>query len=1590
MGPQATVLSPITPRLPLWGRLLRLVSINLGLLGFITMVTVPMNAEQQTVLTLAGIVIYLVIDRFFKSRAASLVLVVLSVTVTSRYLFWRLTDTLVFEHVFQSILALGLMLAETYAGCLLTLSYLQTAYPLERKPVPLPADPDDWPTVDVYIPSYNESLDLVRPTVFAAMGMDWPRDKMKVWILDDGRREEFRAFAEEAGCGYIIRPDNKGAKAGNLNHAMRHTDGEYIAIFDCDHAPTRAFLQLTVGWLVRDARIALVQTPHHFYSPDPFERNLARKRPVPNEGLLFYGLTQQGNDMWNAAFFCGSCAVIRRTALEEIGGVPHQTVTEDCHCAFLLQQRGWHTAFLRVPLAAGLATERLALHVGQRMRWARGMLQIMRQENTLFAPGLLLHQRLCYFTSGFSFMFALPRIVFLTSPLAFLFFGQSVIAASPLAIIAYAGSHMFHSVATTSRLNGRNRHSFWAEIYEASLAVPLLPVTILTLLDPKKGKFNVTDKGGTLDEGYLDTKAVMPNLVLLFLLLVAFVIGLYGIATTSGLPFQAYLLNTIWCGMCLIPVSASIAVGREREQSRHHARVDADVPVDLHTQAGAVIPCRSTNISLSGARLAIDRPLGLADGDAVTVVFHTCGEEIALRGHVLHWEGSDAFLTFTIETLQEQSDVARLFFGRPDAWLHWDHWPKDKPLGALKDVVMATAEAVFRKYRFGTVKHAKRAAAPQAQVRVSNVLPPRAAAAAPGATASPRGATASPRGAEPTVATTPNRVSAGGVGAVVLALLLLTHPAAAQSLPLAPTTPPSVQLTTPPPDQAGGPTLPPVIVQAPAAPPAPPAPMTATPLAAAPAAAPATPSAATLPAGITPASTAPAAVAPQAAAAGPAPLPPGAREEKLTLRQLGAGGPLQMRGITDLQGVLFGLRADEVVTAAHLTVFGGSSPALIPSLSQIAITLNEQSVGTIALDPTRQSFGPLEFDLDPLFFSELNRLNFRFSGRYAVDCNDPLSGLLWATVSDLSTVTLRIERLPAQRDLAKLPEPLFDRRVLRGKLTLPFVLPETLGPAGLRAAAIAASWFAEQADYRGATFPVSRTDPPQGNAVVLAAGADAQALLPQIDGPTIALLANPADPFGTLLVIAGRTEQELGVAATGLAINHAGLTGTSAVVEQATAPTRVPYDAPRWLPSNGPVTFGSLVDRADLQANGFTPGPVRIPLRTAPDLFTWRNGSLPVSINFRAPPGPIDDTSVSRLDVSLSGSYLRSFPLSDGPQFPPLAWLAAQWQSLFGGPSAVHHASVGLPPYLLFGRDELQLRFDMRPLARGNCTAIPGDIRSAIDPDSTVDISHAWRYARMPNVGLFASAGFPFTKLADLSSTAAVLPEHPNTIEEGVFLDTIGYLANIVGYPATGLLVVQPGSLNTAASKDLLVFGSLSRQPALATLLQGGTLQVNGGRLTATMPDMLQDIRSVLLTNQPDHAERGRVVLALNEAGDGMGAIIGVESKLQAGRSVVALTGLTPAAMAEMAAILRDPEQSGKIQGDISIETGGRVSAFRASQNYEVGDIPFWLRAQLLIGGRPERAALLLLATACLIGIPFFWMLRRRAAMRLRARSIKS
>jgi cellulose synthase (UDP-forming) len=537
------------------------------------------------------------------------------------------------------------------------------------------------------------------------MAMDYPGDKFKVFILDDGRRPEFARFAEQAGCGYMIRPDNKHAKAGNLNHAMTKTQGKLIAIFDCDHVPTRAFLQMTVGWFLRDAKLGMLQTPHHFYSPDPFERNLGTYGRVPNEGQLFYGLLQPGNDFWNAAFFCGSCAVLRRIALEEVGGIAHETVTEDAHTALRMQRRGWNTAYLRWPLAAGLATERLSVHIGQRMRWARGMIQIFRIDNPLLGRGLKFGQRICYLNAMMYFLFPVPRFVFLTAPIAYLVTSQNIIVASALMVMAYAGPQLFHALATQSRLCGKLRYSFWGEIYDNVLMFHIMVPTLLALINPKAGKFNVTDKGGILESEVYDAKAMRPLLVLALALVGTIGIGFYRLFFTELFPGDqgVLVMNVFWCFYSTFTVLAALAVGRERKQLRTSPRVRIRQPVALYFDGMRSLLGRTEDLSLGGGMLRLDDAgPDLAAGEEVLVSFEQAASGAMVPAHIVGVKGRDVRVKFQPASLDDERAIVDAVFGRADAWLAWDDRAPDvlgtslidlaAAINTLRDVVKRTPQ----------------------------------------------------------------------------------------------------------------------------------------------------------------------------------------------------------------------------------------------------------------------------------------------------------------------------------------------------------------------------------------------------------------------------------------------------------------------------------------------------------------------------------------------------------------------------------------------------------------------------------------------------------------------------------------------------------------------------------------------------------------------------------------------------------------------------------------------------------------------------------------------------------------------------------
>lgn len=675
-----------TPSIPFAGGVARTVRLLATVMAVVTLTLVvltPLGLREQVNLSGILFLVALFVARS-RHRVSTLMLMVMAITMSARYLAWRIGTTMNVESL-DLLLSAAMLFAELYAFLILALGYFQISRPIARKPLALPADVRDWPAVDVLIPTYNEPLDVVRATILATQKLDWPQDKLRIFVLDDGNRDDFQHFAKDVGVGYFSRRDNRGAKAGNINAALAHTDAPFVAVFDCDHIPTRSFLQLTMGWLVEDDRLAMVQTPHHFYSPDPLERNLRIFKTCPNEGELFYGLIQPGNDLWNAVFFCGSCAVIRRAALVDVGGIAEETVTEDAHTALRMHRRGWRTAFLGVRQAGGLATESLSGHIRQRVRWARGMVQILRVDNPLFGPGLTWPQRLCYLNGLLYFLSGLPRLIFLTAPLGFLLLNAHIFAAEPVMVLAYALPHLTFTLMATSRIQGSFRRSFWGELYETVLSAYIVLPTVLALINPRLGRFNVTAKGGLITTSYFDWHIALPFLVLFGLNLTGIAAGLWA-ASTGRQQLDSVLINVGWATYNLIILSVAIAAAFERQQRRRHARIVLRLPAMVEHSYGNTVACELSDLSLSGAALghAGDE---IKCGEALHLTLRLGEESLPLPARVVSTEAGILRLKLATLSPERERFLVRALFCRADNWIRWaDNRMLDQPVRSFLDI----------------------------------------------------------------------------------------------------------------------------------------------------------------------------------------------------------------------------------------------------------------------------------------------------------------------------------------------------------------------------------------------------------------------------------------------------------------------------------------------------------------------------------------------------------------------------------------------------------------------------------------------------------------------------------------------------------------------------------------------------------------------------------------------------------------------------------------------------------------------------------------------------------------------------------------
>lgn len=686
--------------------------IILCLFPLLAYVFVDLPPRAHIVLSLALIAAGMLISRRFPHMRSMIIFI--SLAASLRYILYRGTETLSLVSLFNrghygdltvSVLLFG---AELYALVTLLGGYFQTAIIRRNRPRPLDKDPEQLPHVDIFIPTYNEGEDVLRPTVIGAANIDYPNKT--VFVLDDGCRfgsdlaqagdedEAERAFdvqymcqevADQTGIEvvYIPRESSFGAKAGNINHALyaqqiKRPTGGLVAFFDADHVPVRSFLNATVGFFLENDRLALVQTPHHFINPDPFIRNLYLEDRVPPEQHLFYHGIQLGNDFWNSAFFCGSCAVIRREALDEVNedvgkerGLSHQTVTEDAHTALQIHAAGWDSLFLDIPLAAGLATESYAQHVGQRIRWARGMAQIVRLDNPFFKRGLSLAQRINYFNAAWHFFNGLPRLIFILTPALYLLFDLHPVNADVREMLVYAIPHLILVNLGAVTVHRNVRHSLWPEVYEVAIAPYTAAITVLAVLFPKRGKFNVTDKGTQSTERTFDFRHALPLLLMLGLQLAGLVVLPYKLA---GAPLDHFTIwvAAVWNLYNLVIIVAAVLSAVERPQRRRFHRVERDGRVLVAPLPGSesFTPIEGDTVDLSqgGASFDLAGDRTLPEEFVVTLISprHRTSP-LRVRGLATQAtrEGTRFRVRFEDLSIAEQHQVSRHIYGDSNAWI---------------------------------------------------------------------------------------------------------------------------------------------------------------------------------------------------------------------------------------------------------------------------------------------------------------------------------------------------------------------------------------------------------------------------------------------------------------------------------------------------------------------------------------------------------------------------------------------------------------------------------------------------------------------------------------------------------------------------------------------------------------------------------------------------------------------------------------------------------------------------------------------------------------------------------------------------------
>ncbi|MBM0742894.1 glycosyltransferase [Phormidium sp. CLA17] len=626
---------------------------------------------------------------------ARIVVVSVLLALTVRYILWRSISTLNLADPTNGVFSLGLFFLEML---MMGSSTIQLLLMLRVRDRQEEADQNAiavisgqfTPSVDVFIPTYNEPEFVLRRTIIGCQAMDY--DNKQIYLLDDTHRPEIRSLAAELGCEYMTRPDNRHAKAGNLNYAFAQTHSDLIVVFDADFIPTRNFLTRTIGFFQAE-QVALVQTPQSFYNPDPIARNLGLENVLTSEEEVFYRQIQPIRDAAGSVICSGTSFVVRRTALEATGGFVTESLSEDYFTGIRLSAQGYQLVYLDEKLSAGLAADNMAAHATQRLRWARGTLQaFFIESNPLTIRGLTPLQRLAHLEGLLHWFTSLSRVGFLVMPLAYSFLSVIPVRATEEQLLYFFLPYYVVQLSVFSWLNYRSRSALLSDIYSLVLAVPLAWTVIQVMLNPFSRGFNVTPKGTSSDRYSYNWNLAIPLLAFFIITAISLWRNLGmcmikgGWAAAPIDPIEALArsesikglgIGWLWSSYNLMMLSIALLILMDVPRPDPYDWFDLRRTVQI-TPHTSHLPHPTfwgvtTMVSEGGVEVALTQTgFPLLDSNEIPVTVNILEEALQLTGTAIRTDIQDEFVTVRIQfdaiPGTDHRRLVEMLFCRPGQW----------------------------------------------------------------------------------------------------------------------------------------------------------------------------------------------------------------------------------------------------------------------------------------------------------------------------------------------------------------------------------------------------------------------------------------------------------------------------------------------------------------------------------------------------------------------------------------------------------------------------------------------------------------------------------------------------------------------------------------------------------------------------------------------------------------------------------------------------------------------------------------------------------------------------------------------------------